>query len=107
MTTIVLPAPARATRTPALFLPGEAILCPHLHQLPDTVVELPHGLRQCRAKVQHQRYGRACGVWLWVFQHGDGTRTVVSVSDAEAQHIAKACLTIAAIRDFLRLRWVS
>lgn len=88
-----------------LVLPGERVLCPHLHALPDTAVELPHGLRQCRERVDYDHCGRPCGVWLWVYQHGDGTRTVVPLTDEQATFLSARVLTVVEVRDFLGMRW--
>lgn len=96
------------SRAPVLILSGERVLCPHLHALPDTSVELPHGLRQCREREEHDRYGRPCNAWLWVFQHGDGTRTVVPLVDEQAEYIREhPLMTVLQIRDFLGMRWVA
>lgn len=104
MAAALRPVPAVQRRQPSLILPGEAVLCPLLHVVPDTVYA-GAALRQCRDRVKHERYGRPCNAWVWVVQLGQRWRAVVHVSDEEARYILQRELDDAAIRDFLRLRW--
>lgn len=110
---LLRPLAPLASRAPVLVLPGERVLCPRLHQLPDNIVELPHGLRQCRERVQRDLSKAAgvsayvaCAAWLWVFDHGDGTRTVVPLYEDQAKYIrAHVTMTVVQVRDFLGMRW--
>jgi hypothetical protein len=93
-----------------LYLPTERVLCPHRHPLAENVSLLPSGLRQCRWRNEperHQRSGAFCPVWLWQYDHTDGSRTVVWVDDAEAEVIRMARMDLTQARDYLGLSWAT
>ena len=87
-----------------VFLAVEATRCPAGHELSRSVAFLPHGLRECRFKPRphgmtfHRQH---CGLWIWEWSHGDGSRTVAAVSDAERRQIVARHLSPAEVPDLL------
>jgi len=113
--------PVTAVRRVTLFFPGEAVLCRHLHPLPDTTLETPAALRQCRTffsrhgrrgPLHEDRHGAPCNEWLWVYNVGadpaapakrSPARLAVHLTVDEALALGKHAGDLEWVRQFLRL----
>lgn len=102
------PGRYKFSRAMALFVPGEAVVCPYQHELSAATVLLPAGLRQCRFRDHvggHLRGAAYCPVWMWIWAHQDGSHTVAWIEESERSAIADMRMTTVQVRDYLGLHW--